>query len=314
MNDSNLNRMSYDSPPTLSPLATAVWRTLAYVDVFDYPLTAVEIHRYLEEIPATLSEVEAVLASDSALACHISRTDAYYYLAGREKVVDIRRRREAIAQKIWPSAIRYGRLIAAMPFTQMVTLTGSLAMNNADENADIDYLIVAENDYVWLCRAFAIVVVRLAALRGYHLCPNYILAERAITFTDENLYAAHEIVQMIPLSGISMYQKMRQANQWTMGYLPNAVNSPRDLTDGKRNRFHPRKLMEIFLRSRIGGWLENWEMRRKIRKFQTYENEHAEAQFATDWCKGHFDAHRQETLDAYRTRVWQDVEDKRNQL
>jgi hypothetical protein len=306
MNDSKPNRTSDDPPKKLSPLATAVWRTLAYVDVFDYPLTAVEIHRYLEEITATLSDVEAILVDDSALAHHISRTDAYYYLAGREKVVDIRRRRDAIARKIWPSAIRYGQLLAAMPFTRMVTLTGSLAMNNADENADIDYLIVAENGYVWLCRAFAIVVVRLAALRGHHLCPNYILAERAIAFPDENLYAAHEIVQMIPLSGMGMYQKMRQANQWTTVYLPNAVNAPRDLTSDKGNWFQLRKLMEFPLRSRMGVWLEKWEMRRKIRKFQSYENEHAEAQFAADWCKGHFDAHRQEALDAYRTRVWQE--------
>lgn len=306
MNSYNVNRNNYPTAPSLLPLATAVWRTLAYVDVFDYPLTAVEIHRYLEEISATLSEVEAVLADDSALARHISQTDAYYYLVGREKVVDIRRRRDAIAQKVWPTAMRYGRLIAAMPFTRMVTLTGSLAMNNADENADIDYLIVAENGYVWLCRAFAIVVVRLAALRGYHLCPNYILAERAIAFPDENLYAAHEIVQMIPLSGMGMYQKVRLANQWTTAYLPNAVNAPRDLTNDKRNWFQLRKLMEFPLRSRIGVWLEKWEMRRKIRKFQSYEDEYAEAQFAADWCKGHFDAHRQEALDAYRARVWQE--------
>ena len=306
MSDSKPKRKIYNSPPTLSPLATAVWRTLAYVDVFDYPLTAVEIHRYLDKITATLSEVEAALADDRSLSTHIAQTEAYYYLSGREKVVDIRRRREAIAQKIWPSAMRYGWLIAAMPFTRMVTLTGSLAMNNADENADIDYLIVAENGYVWLCRAFAIVVVRLAALRGHHLCPNYILAERAITFSDQNLYAAHEIVQMIPLSGKSMYQKMRQANQWTAAYLPNAVDAPRDLTNDKRNWLKPRTLMEFPLRSRIGVWLEKWEMRRKIRKFQSYENEHAEAQFAADWCKGHFDAHRQETLDAYRTRVWRE--------
>jgi hypothetical protein len=300
------NSESRLAPPLLSPLATAVWRTLAYVDVFDYPLTAVEIHRYLEGITASISEVETILADDAVLANYIARTDAYYYLAGREAVMEKRRQREVVAQKLWPLALRYGRMIAAMPFTRMVALTGSLAMNNVDEGADFDYLIVAENGRVWLCRAFSIAIVRLAALCGHHLCPNYILAERAIAFPDKNLYTAHEIAQMIPISGLSMYQNMRQANQWVNSYLPNATNPPHDLTnDGGRWR-QLRRVFELPLRSAMGKWLENWEMRRKIRKFQTYTNEHAEADFSADWCKGHFDAHKQETLEAYQTRVRHD--------
>lgn len=300
------NDGSRPPPPLLLPLATAVWRALAYADVFDYPLTIVEIHRYLEETTASINEIETTLADDAELANYIAQTDAYYFLAGRETIVETRRQREMVAQKLWPMALHYGRIIAAMPFTRMVALTGSMAMKNVGEDADFDYLVVAEDGYVWLCRAFSIAIVRLAALRGHQLCPNYILAERAIAFPDRNLYSAHEIAQMIPLSGLGMYRKMRQANQWVNSYLPNATNPPRDLTNDGQRRFQFRRIFELPLRSALGKQLENWEMRRKIRKFQMYSNEHAEADFSVDWCKGHFDAHKQKTLEAYQTHLHHD--------
>jgi hypothetical protein len=291
------------SPPrSLSPLETAVWRTIAYSDVFDYPLRLSEIHHFLEGVPAGLAEVERVLANGRLCPRHLSYRAPYYMLPGRETIGPIRQRREAISQALWPAAVRYGRLVASLPFVRMVAVTGSLAVNNVDERmgADIDYLIVTRNGRVWLSRAFIVAIVRLAARRGYDLCPNYILAETALAFPDQNLYTAHELLQMVPLYGLETYRQIRQVNTWVTQFMPNAARAPLNRPDLPAPYATMQRLLELPLTTPAGSWLDEWEMGRKIRKFGRRPNQNQEADFHKDWCKGHFDAHKGRILSAYQ--------------
>ncbi len=180
-------------------LAQAIWRTLAYVDLFDYPLTAVEIHRYLEGIPASLAAVQHALAHSPQLAGQLLCHAGFYSLPGRSAVFAIRQQRQQQAQRLWSAARRYGALIARLPFVRLVAVTGSLAMSNVAAEADIDYFIVTENGRLWLARALVIGVVRLAARRGVVLCPNYFVAESALALPEHSLYTARELAQMVPL-------------------------------------------------------------------------------------------------------------------
>jgi len=289
----------------------AIVKTLAYVDIFDYPLTAGEIHRYLARLKAQPATVQKILSNGHLVPRRLSHCQGYFMLPGREEIVATRQRREEIASRLWPEAIRYGRIIAGLPFVRMVAVTGSLAVNNAEAGADIDYLLVTGNDRLWICRAMTILVVRLAARRDLSLCPNYFLSERALVFDERNLYTAHEMAQMVPLSGLDVYRKMRALNRWTARWLPNAMNAPPGpgidpapaaSTDGRLTG-----LAEQLLRSRVGGRLERWEMQRKIEKFGKISDGRykgrAEVAFSTDWCKGHFDGHAQRVLAAYARRV-----------
>src|SRR5687768_3350463 len=91
--------------PGLPALEWAIVQALAYADVFDYPLTALEIQRYLVAVEASLAEVEAALAPRSFLGGVLARRADYYTLPGREAIVETRLRRAQSAARCWPVAL-----------------------------------------------------------------------------------------------------------------------------------------------------------------------------------------------------------------
>src|SRR2546427_10063583 len=90
--------------PPARQVEQAVLRTVAYADVFDYPLHALEVHRYLHGIAATVEATEAALAKCSAL----SRRDGFYTLRGRESLVAVRNRRAPGTEDLLPAALGFG--------------------------------------------------------------------------------------------------------------------------------------------------------------------------------------------------------------
>jgi len=285
-------------------LQAAVLRTVAYGDVFDFPMTAREIWRYLVGLPADLLTVRKLLEEEQ-LKQQLSFSGEYVCLRGREELASVRQQRERISRRLWPRARRYGRLIAALPFVRMVAVTGSLAVDNPQAQGDIDYLLVSAPGRVWLCRALAILVVRWAALGGDRLCPNYVLSENRLVSSPKDLYNAHELAQMVPLAGWGTYLRMRRLNQWTVEFLPNAGGVPARTCCEPQERKHSwlGRAAEASLSGRTGSRLEQWEMERKVRRFSRQALANEEAGFCADWCKGHFDQHASRSRQAYQERL-----------
>jgi len=274
-------------------LKRAVFHTLAYADVFDYPLTAREIQRYLPGESCLLEEVERALEQ----AYDFTKIQDWYCLPGRERTVAIRAQRAALARALWPRALWYGARIASLPYVRMVAVTGSLAMDNAEAGEDIDYMIVVRPGYVWTCRALILLVGRLARLQGITLCPNYLISENALELPDRSYYAARELAQMVPISGLQVYEQIRAANRWTDAYLPNARGGPEKKERVKHERLASsiQKVLEAALRLVPMRLFEAFEMRRKIRRLQEQQRDSSEAFFSADVCKGHADRHGERT-------------------
>ncbi len=190
---------------SLPRLEEAILKTVAYVDIFNYPLTAPEIHRYLIGVPSIESDTDRALYNLSQNSNFLECRDGYYTLVRRGSIVETRKYRKEIAQIMWPKAEYYGNIMAALPFVLMVSVTGSLAVDNADLESDIDYLIVTSNNRLWTTRAMIVLIVRLAAKRGTAIWPNYLVTEEAMTFQERNLYSAREVAQMEPVAGFDVY-------------------------------------------------------------------------------------------------------------
>ncbi len=283
-------------------LEAAILRTLLYGDVFQFPMTPAEIHRYLiADTPASLPDIQQTLMTSEVLRPLLVCADDYIALREHAHYIDLRRKREVHSQTLWAEALRYGRWLSWLPFVQMVALTGSLCMRNpASENDDLDYLLVTTPGRVWLARLLAVVLVRLVRLRGRELCPNYVLAADKLEQTRHDLYMAHEVTQMRPLYGQGLYVQMLHRNAWTRDFLPNACPLPAsDTPPGRLKRF-----TEWLLQGAPGDWLEAWEFRRKQRKLAA-QNAQADpaARLSSGEVKGHFQDNGQPVLVRYRARL-----------
>ncbi len=78
----------------------AVVSTVAYADVFDYPLTPAEVHRYLMARRASSEHVERVLGNGHLVPDRLSQRWGYFMLPGREQTADLRRARSQRAEQL----------------------------------------------------------------------------------------------------------------------------------------------------------------------------------------------------------------------
>ena len=271
-------------------LERSILDTLAYSDIFEYPLRLNELHRYLP----LQAEMGCLPQTIELLHDQVGEKDGYYFLAGRESIIEIRKHREAHSRKLFQHALRYGKILGALPFIRMVALTGSLAVMNSSNDADFDYMLVTASGHVWTARAFALLFNRITRLFGHTLCPNLIISENVLKWSRHDLYSARELCQMIPISGLDIYGKLMQANEWVRGFLPNAILQSSE-TSKTSKKILWQKFLEFPLSGKLGDRIENWEMNRKIVRFSNQEGFGEETVFSADMCQGNFDQHRDST-------------------
>lgn len=284
-------------------LRRALVNTLIYADLFEYPLTRSELQRYLVSEPATMTQVAAMLDGDVRLREHIEETGGWIHLAGRSHLADIRRERAVVSARLWPIARSYGARIARLPFVRLVGVTGALAMNNAAAGADIDLFILAQPGRLWLCRLFILAVVRLAARHGTELCPNFLISTDHLRLSERNLFTAHEVTQMIPLTRTPWYDAFRHANSWVTNFLPNAF-CQHSTVEARLDTPSPRRVVTSVLSNRLFDPIERWEMERKMRRLAArHQREGGSVAFSPNECRGHFAAHDVRILAAYRERI-----------
>ncbi|MCS6835161.1 MAG: hypothetical protein NZ750_03980 [Anaerolineae bacterium] len=281
----------------------AVLCTILYADVFAFPLNLDEIaHFLIHPVPLPRELIAQRLMQSPFLRERLYMQDGYYAICERSDIVALRQAREQIAEGMMAEAVRYGRWLAHIPFVRMVALTGALAMRNpAHPRDDYDFFLITAPRRVWLARLCAVVLVRLARLRGVHLCPNYLLAQDDLAQARRDLYMAHEVVQMIPLYGREYYERMLAENDWTQDFMPNAQQRTQAYLSEVDGRL--KAWLERMLAGRLGDGLERWEQRRKQRRLTRLLSHESDARLDSSSVKGHFVDHGQRVLAAYRERL-----------
>ncbi len=204
-------------------LDAAIVATIAYFDVFAFAPRPGEIHRFLMGRRATRGEVENALDHSPDLSRLLGRMDGFVFLEGKEHLAPRRLRFQKHSDALWPKAKRIARLVESTGLASSGMVTGSLAADNADEHADIDFLFTYPAERTWTSYALVRVLAKLPVYELRNMCPNYVLSDQALEIKPQNLFTAWEVAKSVPLFGFDIYRNMMRANSWVSRYLPNAL-------------------------------------------------------------------------------------------
>jgi len=141
--------------------------------------------------------------------------------------------REEFSEKKWPIARFVVRILSIIPSIHLMGVSGGLAMNNTDEKDDIDLFFIVHPGTMWITRLLVLLILQLMGRRRKvgdtqtidKICSNMFVDTKhlSIPLKEQDLYTAHEVLQMIPLYEIEgAYTNFLLENTWTKKYLPTA--------------------------------------------------------------------------------------------
>ena len=199
----------------------AILKVLAYFDIFQYPLTAAEIKKYLDQ-PLHDHDLEHTLRHllhDQ----HIYQLGEFYSLHNNPLLALRRREGNQRAAKLMPRAMKAGRFLYQFPFVSAIGISGSLSKNFADERSDVDFFIITKANRLWIARTLMHLFKKLTFLTGHqhYFCMNYYIDETALRIEDENIYTALEIATLVPVAGNQAADQFFVHNKWRTRFFPN---------------------------------------------------------------------------------------------
>lgn len=159
--------------------------------------------------------------------------NGYFFLKGNSKLVAQRFSRVESSRKKLQKAAHIIRILSHIPTLKLIGISGSLSMDNAKKDDDIDLFFITSAHTLWISRILVLsVLIILKEKRGRErviakdrICPNMFLSETALSTqsNSRNIYVAHELSQLKVLyAKDNIYQKFLAANSWALSFLPNA--------------------------------------------------------------------------------------------
>ena len=212
----------------LSDLEREILQTIAYFDVFSYPLTKEQLHLFLSRYTTTLIQLEEALQQLIQKKLILSSRDYFYSSSHSDDIVTDRLVNERHVRKMLKQARWISFFLKQVPFVRAVFITGSLSKHIAPDKSDIDFMIVTELKRLWICKMIITGFRRIFLFNSKYFCANLMVTEKAMYFPDHNYFTAVEIATTQVIWNTAAYKKYQNENVWIQQYLPNW----KSLTDG----------------------------------------------------------------------------------
>jgi hypothetical protein len=293
-----------------STLDQCIIRTLIYFDIFNYPLKAGEVFRFLERNHVTEKDIAESLNSmaDDTL---LFRFGEFYSLQPDESIVMRRMKGNNQAEKMLPKAKKMAMRIAGFPFVRAVMASGSLSKEYMDEKSDFDFFIVTQSKRVWICR-FILASYKRIFLRNSHkfFCANYFIDTQHLEIEEKNLFTATELATLIPLYGQEYYKELHRINRdWLLEYFPNfRLRETTGISSSEKSL--AKKITEKIMDIALGNVLEKFVMFLALRRWsRLYEKKYSATDFKVAFktkeyvSKNHPRNFQRKVMELYKERV-----------
>jgi hypothetical protein len=242
-------------------LKNAVHEVLVFLDIFDYPPTAMEVWR-LSGFKTDLQSVMDCLSADK-----VGKRNGFYFLPDREELVTKRSSFFHLAERKYRIARRAADILKFVPGIKMVAVCNNFYYK---EGSDVDFFVITAKDRLYLARFLVTAVLHIFGLRRHgvkvadRICLSFYVAEdnlnlESLTLKPCDPYFYHWLAFLQPIYGRSSYRDFWSANAWLKAYMPNAW--PNDINAVKAVEDSPlssafKRFLSWFLGGRFGDALE----------------------------------------------------------
>ena len=242
----------------MTDLQKSIYQTLAYFDIFEYPLTLLEIHKWLWKYKVDdLAEIKQAVQTDE----RIEHQNGFYYLKGNALHVATRLERYRLAEQKIKSVRKYITFLSLTPWVKGIFLCNTMAYQNSRKQSDIDLLVITKPGTVWTTRFLMTSFTKLLKIRPSvkktedTICLSFFLTldnlniEKLKIHPQRDIYLTYWVDQVLPIYQTKdVYNQFRRANNWIKKYLLNCY--------GYKLAFAPR-IVKTKKRRLIKAWLEN---------------------------------------------------------
>ncbi len=273
----------------MSATDQSILKTLAYFDLFEYPLTTFEVWQWfwspidsfheLGGEPPSLADIDTAL-NDLLRSGRLEMKEGFWFLSGKAAHVETRRARHRLSIMKLARAKRLIRLFSWLPSIEGVAICNSLGIHNATAKSDIDVFVITSRGAIWSTRLFAAGIMALLGQRptATHtadtICLSFFVSTEAMNLEglkkmNGDPYFTFWLTQLLPIVGRKkIWQEFWEANRWVQKTLPNALpyqtQSPNFYKEKSRSRaqllrrveplakFFQRRRMPKLVRDHIG--------------------------------------------------------------
>ena len=138
-------------------------QTLAYFDIFDYPLTKEELYQYVlntNSVNVKIPYTNFLCLLDKLKGQNVfSYNNGYYFLNNRNDIIDSRQKTIRILEEKMKIAKKGIRKIRYVPFVKAVFVCNTVASGFVTEESDIDLFIIVRKNRLWLARFFTTIIL-----------------------------------------------------------------------------------------------------------------------------------------------------------
>lgn len=243
----------------IEKIREAIVKTIAFFDLFDYPVTAWEIWRLglWQNNRINYNDLIGILSSEPhpnpplrkgrELSETISHKNGFYFLQGRNAIIKKRMGRYNLSDKKFKRAIIIARIFKFIPWVKMIALSNVIGAHNLKKQSDIDLFVITKPKRIWLTRFFCAGLMSILGLRPKpgkeenKICLNFYISEADLNlekFMLEkiDIYFIYWLACLVPIyNKDDSYDKFIKVNNWLKEYLPNCngVQSVQRRNSGK---------------------------------------------------------------------------------
>lgn len=262
----------------VNKIEISILQTISYFDIFNFPLTSLEIYKnlYIFSEKISFREFLDILENSLILKNEISNEAGFYFLKNRQNIISNRKDKYILAYKKYKLAIKYIKKLLYFPCFKSIIICNTLALENSNENSDIDLFIIAEKNKIWTARFISVMISKILNLRPkkYNqknkICLSFYIDEENLNIEkvskNHNIHFVYWVSQFVPIYNENkIFEKFFEENSWIKKYLNNIFSFDtgykRKIFITNKNLFF-RKIFKKFLTNNLEKYLKKIQIKK----------------------------------------------------